>query len=151
MLRQRRHRARTHITANADFERNIVIPKMRQQLRIVDRADAVADSFRSNLDRIPDALRAGCLSGVTRKPQSTIASLSVQIAKPESGSLSFKASYADPDHSVAHSFRGEIEDGLGGFGSELADSVHNPANRNGTPVVDSTKPLPVPNPQHPPS
>ena len=92
----------------------------------------MTDSFGTNLESIPDALRVGGLSRVARKPQSTIASLRVQIAKPKSRTLRLEASDADRDHAVAHAFRGEIEHGCGSPGSELADGIDNPANRNRT-------------------
>ena len=125
--------ARSHVAGDADFERDVVIAQVRQQAWIFDRADAVADSFGTNLERIPNALCVGRLSRVTGKPQSAIASLRVQIAKPQSGTFRLESSDADRDHPVADAFRGEIENGRCGFRSELADGVQDPANRNGTP------------------
>ena len=110
-----------------------MIPKLRQQLRIVDRADAVADPLRADRERIPDALRVRGLARVARQAQPAIARLRVQIAKPQRGTFRLDAADADRDHSIAHVLRREIEHRRGRFRSPLARRVENPADRNGTP------------------
>src|SRR4051812_9342550 len=101
---------------------------MFHQMRIVNRADSVPDAFGSDLERLPYALGIGRLAGVTGQTKPAVTRLPEQIRKPDRRTFFLEPAEANRDDTVIHALGRKIEHGLGGFGSELADRIQDPAH-----------------------
>src|SRR5712691_7958413 len=132
MLGQRVYGASAHIAGDADFERYVVLPQMLEQPRVLDRANAVADAFDADGQRVPDALRTRRLPGVAGESQTTVARFAVEIGEPGGRAAFLAPAEADGDHAVADALGRKIEDRLCRFGAELANCIEDPAHGHTT-------------------
>src|ERR1700688_211190 len=98
---------------------------MRNQRRVFDGANAVADALRADFERFPYTPRARHLASVTSEPQAAIASVAKEIGEEACRAALFVASEANRDHSFAYALGGKIEYRFGGFHAELPHGVEN--------------------------
>src|SRR6266853_668398 len=72
MLCDRLAAACAQVAGNADFDGNLALGQLFQQIRILRCGQAVADAFGAEIDRSPDRFRASGLSGVRGETQTVV-------------------------------------------------------------------------------
>ena len=86
----------------------------------------MADAFGFEVERSPDGIGAGAFSGMGGEMEAVLGGARVDGGEPLGRAGALVASYAEGDHVAIAKLYGEVEDGLGFFGSELADGVEDP-------------------------
>src|SRR6185312_15956381 len=81
MFRQRCHGPRSQIAGDTHFQWNGFCGEMRYQRRIFDGANPVADAFRADFERFPNAPWTRHLAGMTGESQASIPRLAVKIGE----------------------------------------------------------------------
>ena len=112
------------------FHRDLALGKFFEQIRIMERGEAVTDALGAQIERAPNGFGRASLAGVGGQAQAVVGGPSVSVAEQFGRSFLLVAADADADDLAVMVAHGKLEDFLRGLGAELADGVEDPEQRD---------------------
>lgn len=123
---KRRHGPRSHVTRNANLQRDPLRTQTPHQFRIVHGANAMANSFRPDLERGANGSRPIRLSRMRGQSQASVFRVTVGIAEAGRRAAQLIAADAERNRTIAHAVCGEARDIHDVVRPELPDRVQIP-------------------------
>src|SRR5437867_5586128 len=95
-----RYYTRQHVARDAHLQWNVAIGQMPHQHRVLDRANAVADPLRADLERGPHRFRTRRLARMSRESQPAAARKPVDVREPMRRAARLVAADSERHHAV---------------------------------------------------
>ena len=122
--------AGAQVAGEADFDRDLALGKLFDEIGIVKGGERMADALGAKIERAPYRFGRSVLAGVSCQTHAVVGGPGISVAKKFGRGFQFVAADADANNFAIVIANGELEDLLRGFRTELADSVENPDQRD---------------------
>ena len=124
--------AGAQVAGDVELEGDLALGEDFDEVGVVLRGEGVADALGADVERGPDALRAGVFAGVAGEAEAGGFGFGVELAELVGGAEEFVAADADADDAgvLVLELGGFVEDAGAGFEAEVADGVDDPEQRD---------------------
>ena len=126
MISQRAAASRAQVTGEADVNRNLSNRKLFQKFRIARRAETVTNTLGPKIERPPDRIRPGILTGMRGQTQAVVGSPGIGLPEEFRRRLHLIAANPNAHHSAIFVAGRNFKDAHGRLGSELSNRVEDP-------------------------